>query len=142
MSPDVSQSEADCSQVTRSTNGKYLGKTRLISRSQLDHRTKAAQEFDAIASAIAQDLGGEDRLSTVQKHLVEAFAGCAIHVSHMNAQLLLGLQVDILTHSNAISTMVRVAQRIGVQRIASDVTPTLADIAREIEADQQAESVT
>jgi len=127
MSPDATQLEADRDQVTKSQNGKYQGKTRLLTRKQLDKRTSAAAEFDAIAKAIAQDLGGEENLSTVSKHLVEAFAGCAIHVGHINALLALGQQVDVIEHSQVISTMVRVASRIGVHRIARDVTPTLAE---------------
>jgi hypothetical protein len=63
----------------------------------------------------------------VQKHLVEAFAGCAIHVNDMNARLLLGQQVDILVHSNAISTMVRVASRIGLNRVAKTIAPSLSE---------------
>jgi hypothetical protein len=135
----VDHDEAYREKVTRSVNGKYLGKTRLLTRSQIDKRTAAAQEFDAIAKAIAQDLGGEDRLSTVQKHLVEAFAGCAIHVGHINALLALGQDVDILVHSNAISTMCRVASRIGTQRIARDVTPSVKDYVASLR-DEEAEA--
>ena len=102
-------------------NGKYMGKTRLLTRAQLDKRTSAAQEFDAIATAIAQDLGGECNLSTVQKHLVEAFAGCAVHVGHINALLALGQEINVVEHSQAISTMVRVASRIGLRRVAREV---------------------
>jgi hypothetical protein len=61
-------------------SGNGQGKTRLLTRDNLDKRTKASKQFDAIAEGIAQDLGGEDRLSTVQRHLVEAFAGAAVHV--------------------------------------------------------------
>ena len=43
-----------------------------------DEATKAAARFDAIALGVARDLGGEDQLSTVQKQLVEAFAGIAL----------------------------------------------------------------
>src|SRR5262245_60796207 len=50
-------------------------KPQLLTRDQLDKRSNAAKQFDAIADGIAQDLGGEDQLSTVQRHLVEAFAG-------------------------------------------------------------------
>ena len=109
-------------------------KARLLVRENLDGRTKARRQFDAIATGIAADLGGEDRLSTVQKHLVEAFAGAAIHVHDLNARLLLGEQVDIVEHSQAISTMVRVASRIGLDRLARDVSPSIADITAEIEA--------
>jgi hypothetical protein len=133
MPEDATQIELDRSQVIKSQNGKYQGKTRLLTRNQLDKRTSAAAQFDAIAKAIAEDLGGEANLSTVQKHLVEAFAGCAIHVGHLNALLTLGQDIDILAHSNAISTMVRVATRIGVNRIARDVTPTLQEYLREDE---------
>jgi hypothetical protein len=105
------------------------GKQSLLSRANLDGRTRARKNFDAIAEGIARDLGGEARLSTVQKHLVEAFAGAAVHVHDLNAHLLLGREVDVAAHSHAISTMVRVAQRIGVRRVARDIT-TLGDILR------------
>lgn len=106
----------------------------VISRANLDGRTKSRRQFDAIAEGIARDLGGEGQLSTVQKHLVEAFAGAALHVHDLTAHLLLGEDVDIVAHSQAISTMVRVATRIGVRRLARDVSPSLADILREEEA--------
>jgi hypothetical protein len=99
---------------------------RLLTRQNLDGRTKARKQFDAIANGIARDLGGEDQLSTVQKHLVEAFAGAAIHVHDKNARLLLGEEVDIVEHCQAISTLVRVAQRIGLRRVARNVTPDLS----------------
>jgi len=104
-------------------NGK--GKIRLITRSALDGRTKARKQFDAIANGIAADLGGEGQLTTVQKHLVEAFAGVSIVVNAINAQLLLGKPVDILELSSAVSTLVRLASRLGVDRIARDITDPL-----------------
>ena len=107
------------------------GKLRLLTRDHLDGRTKAAQRFDAVADAIAEDLGGEDRLSAIEKHLVEAFAGVSIHLGDLHARLLLGERINIVEHATAVSTMVRIASRIGVRRIARDVTPTLADIMRE-----------
>lgn len=122
MSADAAQSAVDCGEIRRSSNGKYRGKTKLITREQLDRRTRAAQVFDAIASAIAVELGGEGELSTVQKHLVEAFAGCAVHVGDINARLVLGEDVDVVEHSQAISTMVRVASRIGLnKRVAKPI---------------------
>ena len=99
-----------------------------LTRENLDGRSNAAKMFDAIASSIAGDLGGEGQLSTVQKHLVEAFAGAALHVGDLNARLLMGEKVDIVAHSQAISTMVRVASRIGVHRLVTrDITPSVAD---------------
>jgi hypothetical protein len=122
MPADGLQSDLDSGQVTKSTNGRYLGKTKLLTRDQIDGRSKAAQQFDAIADGIAEDLGGIDQLSTVQKHLVEAFAGAALSVNDLNMKLLLGKEIDILEQSTAISTLVRVASRIGLHRVARDVT--------------------
>jgi hypothetical protein len=42
---------------------------------------------------------------------VEAFAGVALAVNDLNARLLLGEEIDIVEQSQAVSTMVRVAQR-------------------------------
>jgi hypothetical protein len=97
------------------------GKMRLLSRDNLDGRTHALKRFDAIAKGIAADLGGEDRLSTVQKHLLEAFAGAAIAVSDINARLLSGGEVDLLELSQMTSTLVRIASRIGIKRIPRDI---------------------
>jgi hypothetical protein len=122
--------------VTTIASGNGQGKTRLLTRNNLDGRTKARKQFDAIAKGIAADLGGEDRLSTVQRHLIEAFAGAAVHVHDLNARLLLGEEVDTLVHSQVISTMVRIASRIGTQRVARDVTPDPLAYARELNIDQ------
>ena len=98
-----------------------------LTRNALDKRSNAIKQFDAIASGIANDLGGSDQLTTVQRHLVEAFAGTAICVHDLNARLLLGQKIDILEFSTAISTMVRIASRVGVNRVANDVTPPPVD---------------
>jgi hypothetical protein len=105
-------------------------KPQLLTRAELDGRSGAAKTFDAIARGIAADLGGEAQLSTVQKHLVEAFAGCAIHVNDLNVKLLTGQPVDILVHSYVISTLCRVASRIGLHRVAKDIAGDPLDYVR------------
>jgi hypothetical protein len=115
--------------------GNGRGKIRLVARENLDRRTSASKQFDAIAKNIATDLGGEDRLSTVQKHLVECFAGCAIAVSDINARLLSGGEVDLLELAQMTSTLVRVATRIGVKRIPREIGPSLSDLIDEEPAD-------
>ncbi len=95
-------------------------------RNALDGRTRARRQFDAIASGIESDLGGADRLTTVMRHLVEAFAGVAIMVNALNARLLLGEPVDLCEQAQAISALVRIASRIGVGRIPKDITDPLS----------------
>ena len=107
------------------------GVTRSIgSCDHLDGRTAAAKQFEAVARAIAEDLGGVAHLSAIQKHLVEAFAGVSIHLGDLHARLLLGEKIDICEHATAVSTMVRIAQRVGVRRTQRDVTPEPLDYAR------------
>ena len=100
-------------------NGK--GKLKLITRSHLDGRTRARKQFDAIAAGIAKDMGGEERLSTVQKHLVEAFAGCALAVNAINAKMIRDEEVDVLEQAQAVSTLVRIAARIPNSRVPREV---------------------
>jgi hypothetical protein len=98
-------------------------KVQLLTRSSLDGRSNAVREFDRIVSGIEQDLGGKDKLSTVQAALVEAFAGAAVHVANLNTRLLIGEHIDLTEHSAAIGAMVRVASRIGLSRVPRDCTP-------------------
>jgi hypothetical protein len=62
-----------------SANGK--GKLKLLTRDDLDGRTKAAQLFDQTFSEIARDLGGEENISAIERHLIEAFSGVARDVT-------------------------------------------------------------
>jgi hypothetical protein len=110
--------------------GNGRGKVRLLTKENLDGRTKARKRFDATVEGIASDLGGEDRLTMVQKHLVEAFAGCAVVVHDINARLLLGQRIDIGEAAQAVSSLVRLAQRIGVGRHIRDVTDLTDHIAK------------
>jgi hypothetical protein len=106
----------------------------------IDGRLRARRKFDSIAKGIAKDLGGEDRLTTVQKHLIEGFASIAIHANNLTARLLRGEVVDVVEHSQAISTMVRVASRVGIERVAREVGPTLSQYLESIEDETAAEA--
>jgi hypothetical protein len=79
--------------------------------------------FDRLVASVSEDLGGADRLSTVQKGLVEAFAAASVVLNDLNVRALLGQQISLADHAAAISSLVRVAARIGMQRVPRDVTP-------------------
>jgi hypothetical protein len=112
----------------------------LLTRAQLDGRTSAAKAFDQLVTDIEADLGGRDQLSTIERALIEAFAGAALH--HLNTQLALGQQIDLSQYAQVVSAMVRVASRLGLQRRSRDVTPTLSEYLaqlREAEANKEDE---
>ena len=101
---------------------KKATRPQLLTRDQLDGRTNAAKFFDKIVVDIENDLGGHDQLSTITRALIEGFAGAALTLCNLNAQLALGELIDATEHAQAVSVMVRVASRLGIQRRARDVT--------------------
>jgi hypothetical protein len=105
----------------------------LLTRDQLDGRTNAAKMFDQLVADIESDLGGRDRLSTIQRSLIEGFVGAAVTLHSLNVRLALGQDIDLAQHAQAVSAMVRVATRLGVRRVPRDVTPNPLDYAREHE---------
>ncbi len=102
----------------------------LLTRSQLDGRTGPAKAFDRLVGDIESDLGGHGELSAIELALVQAFAGASITLDALNAKLMLGETIDLGQHAQAVSAMVRVAARLGLQRRAKDIGPTLSDILR------------
>jgi hypothetical protein len=107
---------------------------RLLTRRELDGRTSSAKVFDRLVTAIEADLGGADQLSAIERNLVQAFAGAAVTLHHLNAQLMAGHEINLAQHAQAVTAMVRVASRLGLQRRQKDVGPTFGDIWR---ADQE-----
>ena len=106
-------------------------KPQLLTRDQLDGRTSAAKLLDRLVTAIEVDLGGSEQLSTIERQLVEAFAGACVTMQHLNTKLALGERIDLAEHAQAVSAMVRVASRLGLQRRAKEIGPNLADVIRQ-----------
>ena len=102
---------------------KKATRPQLLTRAQLDGRTNAAKVFDRMVSDIEADLAGREQLSTIERQLVEAFAGAAVTLHHLNTQLALGQPIDASQHAQCVGAMVRVATRLGLSRRARDVTP-------------------
>ena len=106
----------------------------LLTRDRLDGRSNAAKVFDRLVVDIEADLGGRDQLSTIERALVEGFAGAAVTLYHLNTKLALGEKIDLAQHAQAVSAMVRVASVWEYLDAPSEVGPTLTDLIR---ADQE-----
>ena len=89
----------------------------LPSRKALDLRLGANRQFNQIVARITAEVGGE--VSTVQRHLIEAFAGTAIISNAINTYTLRGQPIDddlieaLASSSTAASTLISLSQRIG-----------------------------
>jgi hypothetical protein len=97
----------------------------------VDGRSLIARRYRDIASAILIDQGGEDLCSESRKQLVRRFAAAAVLAEQMESRLANGERIDIAEHALLCSTLVRVAQRIGINRIPKDIVPSLGDLLRE-----------
>lgn len=94
-----------------------------ITRDSLDGRTRIAHEYDSIVDGISADLGGADRLSVIQRTLIEAYAGVCCVLNDLNARALQGEPFDLLQYATAVSTLTRVANKLGTKRQPRDITP-------------------
>src|SRR6476620_7826410 len=86
--------------------------------------------FDALVAEIEHDLGGREQLSAMEKSLIQAYAGSAILLDDLNARVVLGQEIDVGTHAQMTSALVRIASRLGLQRRQRDVTPTVEEYLR------------
>jgi hypothetical protein len=102
----------------------------LLTRATLDGRTSAARFFDRLVVDIESDLAGHDQLSAIEHQLVEAFAGAAVTLAHLNTKLALGEDIDIGQHAACVGAMVRVASRLGLARRSKTISPRLSDMLR------------
>jgi hypothetical protein len=102
----------------------------LPSMAQLDQRTNAARQFSQIAVDIENDLGGRDRLSSIELNLIQAFAGASVALQALNVRLVRdgedGLDLGLL--ALLAGAMCRLSSRLGTSRRPRDVTPTLSDL--------------
>jgi hypothetical protein len=71
------------------------------------------------------DQGGPDQCSESRQQLIRRFAAAAVLAEQLEASLARGEKIDITEHALLVSTLVRVAQRIGIDRIPKMIVPTL-----------------
>jgi hypothetical protein len=87
----------------------------------IDGRSAIARRFKDITRGILADQGGAD--SECRLQLVRRFAAAAVLAEQMESRLANGEQIDIQEYALLCSTLTRLAQRIGIERRARDVTP-------------------
>src|ERR1019366_5263909 len=93
----------------------------------VDGRSIIARRYRDISFAIFADAGGVEQCSEARQQLIRRFAACSVIAESMEAELANGKPINIAEHSQLSSTLTRLASRIGIDRMARDVTPTLQD---------------
>jgi hypothetical protein len=82
-----------------------------------DGRSVIARRYRDIASAILSDQGGIDQCSESRTQLARRFAAAACMAEIMESRLANGEEISIQEHALLVSSMVRVARQIGVNRL-------------------------
>jgi hypothetical protein len=96
----------------------------------VDGRSALARRYRDISGAILTDQGGADRCSESRLQLIRRFAAAAVLAEQLESRLANGEQVDINEHATLSSTLVRLASRIGIDRVPREVGPSLSDLLR------------
>ncbi len=107
----------------------------------IDGRSLTARRYHDLVAAIVADHGSVP-LSETRMQLIRRFAASAVLAEAMEAKLVSGGTIDVTEHSQLSSTLVRLASRIGLDRVPKDVPPaTLSDYMaqrrRELDAEQE-----
>jgi hypothetical protein len=109
------------SQRSKVTNGK----SHFI---EADSRGPWARRFKDLVELHVADIGGIEGLSEVQKQLVRRVATIETELERMEGQLAEGAEVDLAKYATVSNTYRRLAETLGLRRVAKDVTPTLAEL--------------
>ena len=104
------------------TNG-----NRLFAPERMDGRTHLAMRFRDLNDDIIADLGGRDRLSTGQLQLVRRAATLSVTAEGMEVDAVSGKAFDIDLYEQLTDRLGRCFQRLGLERVARNVSPTLKD---------------
>ncbi len=102
----------------------------------VDGRSVIARRYRDIATAILVDQGGADRCSESRTQLIRRFAAAAVLAEQMESKLANGEEIDIQEHATLSSTLVRLAAKIGIDRLPIDVTPGLDDYLASLPEDE------
>lgn len=113
---------------SRVTNGSALF------ASGVDGRTQEARRFRDILGEIVSDMGGASGLSEGQKQLARRAAMLSVQCEGLEAKAVAGEAIDPEVFGKLTDRLGRAFARIGLKRVARDVTPDLQTFLRYREA--------
>lgn len=98
---------------SRVTNARQL----LLDPSKIDGRSALYRRYRDVANAILADQGGIDQCSESRKHLIRRFAAAATLCEQIETKIVNGEQVDIAAFAQLSSTLVRIVNHLGLERV-------------------------
>jgi hypothetical protein len=115
------------------TPAKPRGRARLTSHADLlpdikDDRSAPARRFRDLVRAFIVDQGEPGHCSEIWLGLRRRLAAATVQAELLEARMVNGEDVDIGVLCTLASTTVRLSQRLGLERVAKDIGPSLVDI--------------
>jgi hypothetical protein len=106
-------------------NKKFLTKvangTRVLEG--VDGRSQIARRYSEVAGRIARDLGGDDVLTELQRHLIRSVSGLVVLREKLDAKIVNGESINTAQYCRIANSTRRVAATLGLSRVPRDVTP-------------------
>jgi hypothetical protein len=99
--------------------------TKLFCVAGLDGRSQTAMRFRDLVKGMENDLGGSNRLSEGQRQLIRRAATLSIMSESVEADFIRNLAFDSEAYGVLCDRLGRCLQRLGLERVSRDVTPTL-----------------
>ena len=92
----------------------------------VDGRSMVARRYRDVAIALADDLGGQDKLSEPTKILVRQAAAMTVQVEAIQAKIVAGEDIDLEQLTRLSNVLGRTLQRLGLKKGAPKPTSPLA----------------
>jgi hypothetical protein len=102
-----------------------------------DPNSAWSRRFHDLVIGHVSDLGGADLLSEAQFSLIRRAAAIECELERLDARLSIGEPIDLDSYGRCAGHLRRLFETLGVERKPRDVSPSLADIAEEIEAEKR-----
>ena len=93
----------------------------------VDGRSVVARRYRDVAIALADDLGGQDKLSEPTKILVRQAAALTVQVEQLQTQIVAGEDVDLEQLTRLSNVLGRTLQRLGLNKPRARPTGPLAE---------------
>src|SRR5262245_53025733 len=84
--------------------------------------SSAARRFRDLMGAFLVDMGGVEQCSEIKLNLLRRLASVIVQSERIEARMINGGEVDIGLLCQLASTSVRLAQRVGIERVPRDVS--------------------
>jgi hypothetical protein len=93
----------------------------------IDGRSMVARRYRDVAIALADDLGGQDKLSESAKILVRQAAAMTVQVESLQSKIVAGDEVDLEQLTRLSNVLGRTLQRLGLEKPSPAREPSLAE---------------